>query len=240
MLTSKANEVIFYYRNDTTENHWDSIAVWIGHKVGLQAEYELVEHYWSCQEYVAAIGHLSTIADQYILEEVVSDNHQDYVALLNMLYGAYQDNRTEATLTKDEVILLHELVANNYGFAAVKAANIINFFYNANYRYHPTLPQTGQEKKGNIPLTKVDKGNLHIAPNPTTSWADVSYKLPKGIEKGQLVITSTSGQQVLTMELSQQQGVLTLNTNKWLTGIYFVVLYTEDEAVEQTQLIIRR
>ncbi|MFK7798584.1 MAG: T9SS type A sorting domain-containing protein, partial [Aureispira sp.] len=239
-LTNRANEVLFYYRNDTIANNCDSIAVWIGHKVGLQAEYELVEHYWSCQEYMAALNHLSTIPDQYILEEVVSDNHQDYVALLNMLYTAYEDNRTEATLTKDEVILLNEIAANNYGFVAIKAANIINFFYNDIYRYHPTLPQTGQEKKGNIPLAKVDRGNLHIAPNPTTSWADVSYKLPRGVEKGQLVVTSTAGQQVLTLELSQQQDILTLDTNKWLTGIYFVVLYTEDEAVERTQLIIRR
>ena len=99
MLTSKANEVIFYYRNDTTANNCDSITVWIQNKIGLYAEYELVEHYWNCQEYVTAIGHLSTIADQYILEEVVSDNHQDYVALLNMLYGVYQDERTEATLS---------------------------------------------------------------------------------------------------------------------------------------------
>jgi hypothetical protein len=239
-LTSKANEVLFYYKNDTASNNCDSIAIWIGNKVGLQAEYELVEHYWSCQQYVTALNHLSTIANQYILEDVVLDNHQDYVTLLNMLYEAYQANRTEATLTKDEVILLNELVANNYGFVAVKAANIVDFFYNDNYRYHPTLPQTGQEKKGNIPLTKIDKSNLHIAPNPTTSWADVSYKLPVGVKKGKLVVTSTSGQQILTLELSQQQGILTLNTSKWLTGTYFVVLYTEDETVEQTQLIIRR
>jgi hypothetical protein len=239
-LTTKANEVIFYYRNDTASNNCDSITVWIQNKIGLYTEYELVEHYWSCQEYSIALNHLSVISSQYTLEEAVLDNHQDYTALLNMLYEAYQDNRTEATLTKDEVILLNELAAHNYGFAAIKAANIVDFFYNDNYRYHPTLPQTGQEKKGNVPLTKVDKGNLHIAPNPTTSWADVSYKLPVGVRKGQLVVTSTSGQQVLTLKLSQQQGILTLNTSKWLTGTYFVVLYTEDEVVEQTQLIIRQ
>ncbi len=238
-LTSKANEVIFYYRNDTTDTNWDSIAIWIGHKVGLSTEYELVEHHWSCQQYTDAIDHLSTITDDYTLTGVVLDNHQDYLILLNLLQVAYQDDRTEATLTKDEVIVLNELVENNYGFVAMKAANIIDFFYSDTYRYHPTLPEGAEEKSLQWPLTKIAKGNLAIYPNPTTDWADVRYKLPEGIEKGQLIVTSTAGQQMITLTVQGQQGILTLNTSNWLTGTYFVVLYTEKEAVEQTQLIIR-
>jgi hypothetical protein len=238
-LTSKANEIIFYYKNDTTNNNWDSIAVWIGHKVGLQAEYELVEHYWSGSRYEEALSHLSTITNTYTLDDVVLDNHQDYTVLLNMLYAAYQDNRIEAILTKDEVIILHELAESNYGFAAIKAANIIDFFYSDTYRYHPTLPEAGQEKRGSLPLTKITKGNLTIYPNPTTDWADIRYRLPKEITQGRLVITSTSGQEILTRMVQGQDGNITLNTSKWLTGTYFVVLYTDEKLVEQTQLIIR-
>ncbi|MFK7797904.1 MAG: T9SS type A sorting domain-containing protein [Aureispira sp.] len=156
-----------------------------------------------------------------------------------MILLAYQTNRTEATLTKDEVILLHELVTNNYGFAALKAANIINFFYNDTYRYHPTLPEGG-EKSRQESVTKVNNGKLVIYPNPTTTWADISYKLPPNSAKGRLVITSTTGQQIISLELSHKESILTLNTKQWITGTYFVVLYTEDELIEQTQLIIRK
>lgn len=239
-LTSKANEVIFYYRNDTTANNWDSISVWIQHKVGISAEYELVEHYWSGGRYVEAIDHLSIITANYTLTDVVLDNHQDYLALLNLLNIAYQDNRTEATLTKEEVIALNELVEQNYGFAAMKAANIVDFFYSDTYRYHPTLPEGAEEKSLQWPLTKIAKGNLAIYPNPTTDWADVQYKLPEDIEEGRLVVTSTAGQQIVILPIQQQQGVLTLNTSQWLAGTYFVILYTQDKAVEQTQLIIRK
>ncbi|MGH1338838.1 MAG: T9SS type A sorting domain-containing protein [Aureispira sp.] len=239
-MTSKANEVIFSYRNDTTNNNWDSIAFWIGHKVGLSAEYELVEHYWSGSKYEEALNHLSTIADVYTLDDVVLNNHQEYEALLNMLYTAYQADRTEATLTKDEVILLNELAENNNGFASMKAANIIDFFYSDTYRYHPTLPEQGQQEKSlQLPLTKLEKGNLSIYPNPTTDWADVRYKLPEGVEKGQLIVTSTAGQQMMTLPVQGQQGIVALNTSEWLTGTYFVVLYTDEKAIEQTQLIIR-
>ncbi len=240
LLTNKANEVIFYYRNDTTANNWDSVAVWIQHKVGVSAAYELVEHYWSGERYADALDHLSTITTNYTLTDVVLDNHQDYLILLDLLNTAYQDGRTEATLTKDEVIVLNELTDNNYGFAATKAANIVDFFYSDTYRYHPTLPEGGEEKRSQWPLTKIDKGNLAIYPNPTTDWADVQYKLPEDIEEGRLVVTSTAGQQIVTLPIQQQQGVLTLNTSQWLAGTYFVVLYTEEEAVEQSQLIIRK
>jgi hypothetical protein len=239
-LTSKANEVIFYYKNDTASNNCDSIGVWIGHKVGLQAAYELVEHYWSCNEYVSALNHLSIITVQYVLEEAVLENHQDYSTLLHLLYGAYQDNRTEATLTKDEVIVLKDLAGNNNGFAAMKAANIVNFFYSDTYRYHPTLPEAGQEKSVQLPLTMIEKGNLSIYPNPTTDWADVTYKLPENMKGGRLIVTSTAGQQVKNIILQQEQGVLALNTSYWLSGTYFVVLYTENEVVDQTKLIIRK
>ncbi|MGH1334682.1 MAG: T9SS type A sorting domain-containing protein [Aureispira sp.] len=239
-MTSKANEVIFSYRNDTTNNNWDSIAVWIGNKVGLSAEYELIEHYWSGTKYEEALNHLSTIADMYTLEDVVLNNHQEYEALLNMLYTAYQADRTEATLTKDEVILLNELTENNNGFAAMKAANIIDFFYSDTYRYHPTLPAATEGKSIQSNLVKIQKGNLSIYPNPTTDWADVTYKFPENIKEGRLVITSTAGQHVMNIIIQQEQGVLTLNTSQWLTGTYFVILYTENEVVEQTQLIIRK
>ena len=245
-LTSKANEVLFYYRNDTTGIDCDSIAVWIQHKVGLSAQYELVEHYWGCGQRTAALAHLATIADNYTLTGLMLDNHQDYETLLNLLSTAYDEARTEATLNKDEVIVLNELAENNYGFAAMKAANIVDFFYSDTYRYHPTLPEGG-EKRGQNPITKVEKGNLVIYPNPTTTWADVSYRLPENSTKGRIVVTSTAGQQVVTLPIKENQGILTLNTSQWLTGTYFVVLYAEEEGklgeygrvIEQTQLIIR-
>jgi hypothetical protein len=99
--------------------------------------------------------------------------------------------------------------------------------------------QGQQEKSLQLPLTKLEKGNLSIYPNPTTDWADVRYKLPEGIEKGQLIVTSTAGQQMMTLPVQGQQGIVTLNTSEWLTGTYFVVLYMDEEAIEQTQLIIR-
>lgn len=199
----------------------------------------MVEHYWSGSRYEEALSHLSFITNTYTLDGVVLDNHQDYTALLNMLYGAYQDECTEATLTKDEVIVLHEIAENNYGFAAIKAANIVDFFYSDTYRYHPTLPEAGQEKRGSLPLTKITKGNLTIYPNPTTTWADVRYRLPKEITQGRLVITSTTGQEILTRIVQEQEGNITINTSKWLTGTYFVVLYADEKAAEQTQLNIR-
>ena len=144
------------------------------------------------------------------------------------------------------MIVLNELAENNYSFAAIKAANIVDFFYTDTYRYHPTLPEGG-EKKGQAPITRVEKGNLVIYPNPTTTWADVSYRLPENSIRGKIVVTSTAGQQVVTLPIKENQGILTLNTSQWLTGTYFVVLYAEEEGklgeygrvIEQTQLIIR-
>ncbi len=48
----------------------------------------------------------------------------------------------------------------------------------------------------------------------------VRYKLPEGIEKGQLIVTSTAGQQMITLTAQGQQGILTLNTSNWLVILW--------------------
>jgi hypothetical protein len=236
-LTYYANEVVFYYKNDTATTKWDSVAVWLRKIPGLMAQYDLVEHYWKQGLYTQAFNQLDYIQNNYELVGVVYDNHRAYRSLKNILLTAYEENRNEALLEQEEVDQLRTIADNNYGFAAVYAANIVNFFYNYEYQYHPTLPTALQEKR------KLEEekllSSLVIYPNPSHTWAEVEYQLPEGQQEGLLRITSTNGQIVEEIPITQTKYKLVLNTKSWTAGIYFVALYSEKKLVEQTTLIVK-
>ncbi len=233
-----ANEVVFYYKNDTTMANWDSLTVWLGKIPGLLAQYDLVEHYWKQGFYTQAFAQLDDIQENYELVGVVYDNHRAYRSLKNILFAAYEDNRNEALLELEEVDQLRAIADNNYGFAAVYAANVVNFFYNYEYQYEPTLPTDLEEEKS-LKVEEVISSNLVIYPNPSHTWAEVHYQLPKGKEEGILRITSTNGQVLQEIAVNQSNGSVTLTTKNWTTGIYFVALYSKEELVEQTTLVVK-
>jgi hypothetical protein len=201
------------------------------------AQYDLVEHYWKQGLYTEAFNQLDYIQNNYELVGVVYDNYRAYRSLKSILQIAYEENRNEALLEQEEVDQLRAIADNNYGFAAVYAANIVNFFYNYEYQYHPTLPTALQEKR-RIEEEKPLSSHLIIYPNPSHTWAEVQYQLPEGKEEGFLRITSTNGQVVQETTINQTKGKLVLNTKSWATGIYFVALYNGDELIEQTTLVV--
>ncbi|MGH1334731.1 MAG: T9SS type A sorting domain-containing protein [Aureispira sp.] len=233
-----ANEIVFYYKNDTTTTHWDSIGVWLGKNPGLMAQYDLVEHYWKQGFYTTAFEQLDYIQDNFELIGVVYENHSAYHRLKNILLTAYEENRNEALLEVEEVDQLRAIADNNYGFAAVYAANIVNFFYNYEYQYTPTLPSVLEAEKS-WKVEETSLSNLVIYPNPSHTWVEVEYQLPKDREEGLLRITSTNGQILQEIAVRQSNSKVTLTTRNWTTGIYFVALYSKEELIEQTTLVVK-
>ncbi|MGH1339854.1 MAG: T9SS type A sorting domain-containing protein [Aureispira sp.] len=106
------------------------------------------------------------------------------------------------------------------------------------YQYTPTLPTVLEVEKSRK-VEEVSTSNLVIYPNPSHTWAAVQYQLPKEQTQGLLKITSTNGQVMQEVLLNQSSGATNLRTNNWTTGIYFVALYSKEELVEQTTLVVK-
>lgn len=246
-----ANEVIFYYANDTLSPNYDSLEVWIKNKPGLSAAYELAEHYWNQKRYVDALQYINLMPTQHILKGVDYENHLNYVLLKNTLYSAYLDGNSEATLTRKDVDVLRDIANDNFGFASTQAANIVNFFYDYQYFYHPTLPDglngvaarssmvenTNEAEKT---TTIVLSPRLWGYPNPTNTWADIIYELPNDTKDATLVISNTAGQIFENIKLTDRQGVVNLNTENWVSGVYFAVLYCSKGTSNVYKMVIRK
>ncbi|MGH1337694.1 MAG: T9SS type A sorting domain-containing protein [Aureispira sp.] len=236
-LSYWASEILEYYQNDTLTHSNDSIVAWLERIPGVMAQYELVEHYWQLGAYTNALEKMDHIEEHYDLDNISWSNHRDLRIIKNILVNCYQDNRNEALLTREELNRIKEIANNNYGFAAVYAANIINFFYKYEFEYHPTLPEAIISSK-QIKSAEDRINQLAVYPNPSTTWADVWYQLPKGYTNATLEVIGVNGQPIQQILISENNGTINLNTEKWTTGVYFIVLKVGGEMIERTTMVV--
>lgn len=240
-----ANQVIQHYANDSIPQN-DSLETWIKKKPGIAAEYELVEHYWRQGRYADALDQIDYIAATFSMDFRVSKNHSHYKDLKELLQAAYANGRMEANLEKSEVEVLEAIANAQWGFAAVQASDILKFFYRKGTLYAPSLPNLNPVEgkfvpaKGSRLASFAKEPTLVGTPNPAINWVDLSYELPEGLEKGQLVVTSTTGARMTQVALRNNVGQLTLNTKEWVSGIYFATLFCEGQEAKVFKIVIQK
>ncbi|WP_052593458.1 hypothetical protein [Aureispira sp. CCB-QB1] len=240
-----ANQVIQHYANDSIPQN-DSLETWIKKKPGIAAQYELVEHYWRQGRYADALDQIDYIAATFSMDFRASKNHSHYKDLKELLQAAYANGRMEANLEKSEVEALEAIADAQWGFAAVQASDILKFFYRKGTLYAPSLPNLNPVEgkfvpaKGSRLASFAKEPTLAGTPNPAINWVDLSYELPEGLEKGQLVVTSTTGARMTQVALRNNVGQLTLNTKEWVSGIYFATLFCEGQEAKVFKIVIQK
>lgn len=240
-----ANQVIQYYANDTILQN-DSLETWIQKKPGVEAQYELVEHYWRQGRYNDALDQIDYIGTTYSLDSLALKNHGHYKDLKELLQTAYDNGRMEANLEKREVNKLEDIANAKWGFAAVLASDILKFFYFKGTQYYPTLPNMNPiegryvQASDNNPAISSTEPVLMGAPNPAINWVDLYYELPEELNTGHLIVTSTTGAIITQVELRNNSGQITLNTKNWVSGIYFATLFSEGQETKTFKIVIQK
>lgn len=78
-----------------------------------------------------------------------------------------------------------------------------------------------------------------VTPNPVRSSARISYNLPDGITRAQLVVTDALGKTVKTVSL-QQSGTVELNTATLSSGLYHYALMADGKVVATQKMEVLR
>ncbi len=65
---------------------------------------------------------------------------------------------------------------------------------------------------------------LRVYPNPTNNLSHISYQLPDKIRQAKLVIYTMMGAPIRTFNLSENKGLLELDTRKLPAGLYHCTL----------------
>jgi len=80
---------------------------------------------------------------------------------------------------------------------------------------------------------------LIIKPNPANNYVILEYKLPKDINEGYFLLKSIDGINKYKIKLMQNQNEITLNLKDYISGVYLVMLYSnENETLKSVKMSI--
>lgn len=81
---------------------------------------------------------------------------------------------------------------------------------------------------------------FNIWPNPANSNAIIRYQFNSIAQEQQLIVTDMIGARKKSISLNGQEGTVNLNAEDLATGIYFVTIVRNGEAVSTKRLVISR
>jgi hypothetical protein len=160
---------------------------------------------------------------------------------ITLLGTAANNNRDAAHLNTAEVVQLKALSTGQYDRAANWISNLLCLYYN-----DCRAPRTGGEVEGEKSAQptlaaprEAEINIITIAPNPTQTWATVTYALAKEPTNGLIEVKDATGRTVLTERLTGKQGQIVLDTRSLSKGAYAVQCISEGVALKVDRLIVQ-
>ena len=195
-----------------------------------------------CQgNYSEAHSVVSSIPQEHDLrspEQLERFRMLDYISLLQ---NATNAGRSAHELTTAEVNQLKGLSDGQYDRAANWISNLLCVYYQ-----HCRSPRTGGEAGGaksqrtrsNSSAERMADA-ITIAPNPTQTWATVTYDLVEAPETGMVILKDVTGRVVLSEAIVGKQGQIVLDTRGLGKGSYMVYCTSDDRTLLVSQLIVQ-
>ncbi len=76
-------------------------------------------------------------------------------------------------------------------------------------------------------------------PEPFSSLTNIPYQLPDYV-KGQIVIKDVLGRVLFEIEITSENNLIKLNTEKWAKGLYFYSLKINGLIIDSKKMIVNR
>jgi hypothetical protein len=191
--------------------------------------------------YSAAYNVVSSIPQEHDLrspEQLERLRMMDYITLLQ---NAANAGRAAHELTTAEVNQLKALSDGQYDRAANWISNLLCVYYE-----HCRPPRTGGEVGGAKSQRTRSNGaadqmadEITIAPNPTQTWATVTYTLTKEATDGLIEVKDATGRPVLSERLAGKQGQVVLDTRLLAKGAYTVQCRADGVVLVTERLIVQ-
>ncbi len=209
-----------------------------------EADMTLAEEYLEEANVDLANAIIDSIPIKYMLNEKQEMEHTDFRDWMNLKIQWLTNDLAIDSLDALNLESLKSFADGHNSFAGTKAKNVINFFYDGNYRNHPELPEDGQPQSRAVIQTKTvnkmeAKSYVKVYPNPSTSYVYVEYKTPSG-NNSNIEVYDASGIRVLNEIMQGSKSLKIIDTSTLSDGTYFYKLIYNNEVLGQGNFIIQK
>lgn len=239
-MTQKANLLLNYYQSDTVD-HVDSLR-WVWQQIRTPAaRYAEALTYLQEEDYTAARDVIFDIPEEHDLRDKQEGERWRMLAVIDFLESIHQDGRNTGQLTGVEQTELQTIIAEQHDRAATWAQNILCFHYGKCRA--PLSGGDGGTPKARrvvIGVTGPITANLHIYPNPASSYVVFEVELPAEPEGVVLVIQDIAGRELKRLIVTSKEQQLVMDSREYTPGTYCVLLSISGETVQSKNFIIRQ
>ena len=130
------------------------------------------------------------------------------------------------------------------GIAVCKAQNILNYFYEANYRDIPVMAGNNTQRRSNNIGRPLDRelmeSYLKIYPNPAKDLTALEYTLPCISKTAILQIADPAGKILFSKELHDAHNIILLDIKNWNNGNYIYTLACDGITIANGKLNVTK
>ncbi|MBK9417029.1 MAG: T9SS type A sorting domain-containing protein [Flavobacteriales bacterium] len=166
---------------------------------------------------------------------------QRMLSYISILETAAHAGRGAHELVPSEVNQLKALIVEQYDRPANWVCNLLCLYYN-----DCRAPRTGGSIGGEKSLRPTGTSNedimqnvILIAPNPTQTWATVTYALLEEPINGRILVKDLFGRVVTTERMNGSQGQVVIDTRSLSKGVYVVECTSGPEVLRSERLIVQ-
>lgn len=238
------NQLIHYYKKDSTSSGMDSIINLLENATGLQAKYRLMMVYFEENDTISALNTLAEIPDQFSLDDSQYAIHQHWNDFTNIMMAMKRDSITVTSLDSVQLAILSGLASFEEVPGAL-ARDILHYVGIAETGPYYLLPEdqlkSGHVKPALITTSFPVKGTfLKIYPNPAKNYLVVEYALEDNLSYGLLTIYSSDGKLQFNKSLDGLKHDYVINTRNWNQGVYFFTFITQDNFEQSGKIVITK
>ena len=197
---------------------------WLHNLGGLGAERQIVASFAQEGRFDDAYALAQTLPQVYALEDEALEEHNRFVATLQMQQQLQAQNRDIEHLTEIETAMINDFAVSDAGLAGALARSIVETRDGQPLANCPSLQGEASYKTGavvNPGLLGESFGlSLSVKPNPANSWTAFDFTLPEGASEARIEITSPAGVVIHSLQLSGSRGQKLFDSRKLSPGVY--------------------
>ncbi len=221
------NAINFINTVDDSAVNYNDLRTWFDMMDGYHKEIAIAESYMTQHNYISAVSHLSQkgSATTYSMSE--SNDINEYLSLLNIQIGVYNDKRNEWNLTSSEYSAIESIANSSHPIASAKAQDILGYFYGISVPKSTT--RNGQTTSYEV--AKESMNSLNVFPNPASN----SFNL-EGVEDYigmDLQISNIYGDMIYSDRISGMKIDQNLEN-----GLYIITVIDNGRKVASGKIII--
>ena len=222
----------------------DSLASILKSRSTLDSYFDLALFYLQYKEIESAQAIIQELPGRFILTQEDLDAYQSFIQLFNII----KDRRTSSVyplnLTDNQTIELTKINDKRHDRLGSYARNMLIEARKINYVEPIILPvfegtAMNDDQYGNG--IQIINGYLRVHPNPANNYVIVDYDLSsKSYSKAGIKVFSSLGKLLVDELLTMSKTQITINTEKWSSGIYLLTLELDGNVAETYKINITK